>query len=74
MDKFHIKTYAGNYETYEGGSLNNGILGGIILAIKTIAEKENIEIKINRKLLKDQLIVIAAVRGEDLIFEGSIKK
>lgn len=73
LDKYYIKTYAGNTETYAGGSLNNGILGGIILAIKTIAQKENIEIKINRKLLKNQLIVIAAVRGEDLVFEGSIK-
>lgn len=74
LDKSVIKTYAGNIETYFGGSLNNGILEGLILSIKKIAQKENADIVINRKLVKEQLIIIAAVRGEDFNFEGSVKR
>jgi DNA gyrase/topoisomerase IV subunit B len=74
LDKSVIKTYAGNIETYFGGSLNNGILEGLILSIRKIAQKENVDIVINRKLVKEQLIIIAAVRGEEFNFEGSMKR
>ena len=74
LDKSVIKTYAGNIETYLGGSFNDGILEGLVLSIKNIAHKENIDIQINRKLVKEQLIVIAAVKGENFNFEGSVKR
>lgn len=69
-----IKTYAGNIETYLGGSLHDGILEGLILATKKIAQKENIAIVINKTLIRKELIVIAAVQGDDFVFEGSVKR
>lgn len=74
LDKSFIKTYAGNIETYLGGSLNDGILEGLILSIREFARKENVDIVINRKLVKEQLVVIAAVKGQDFNFEGSVKR
>lgn len=74
LEKYFIKTYAGNIETYLGGSLNEGILEGLMLSISNLAQKENIEIVITEEIAKQQLIVIAAVRGENFIFEGSIKR
>ncbi|WP_153798524.1 hypothetical protein [Foetidibacter luteolus] len=68
-----IKTYAGNIETPLGGSLNEGILNGLILSIKKIAQKESIEIVINRKLVKKQLVLIAVVKGKNFQFKGSTK-
>lgn len=73
-DKSVFKTYAGNTETFLGGSLNSGILEGLILAIKGIAKMENVETVINKKNIKEQLIVIAAVKGEKFNFEGSTKR
>ncbi len=74
LEKGFIKTYAGNIELYLGGSFNDGILEGLILSIRKIAKEENVDIIINQKLTKEQLVVIAAVRGEDFVFEGSIKR
>jgi DNA gyrase subunit B len=73
-DKSCIKTYAGNVETFLGGSFNDGILEGLLLSIKEIAQKQHVEIIINRKLLKEQLIIVAAVTGDEFIFHGSIKR
>lgn len=69
-----IKTYAGNIETFLGGSLYDGILEGLVLATKKVAQKENADIVINRRLVKKELIVIAAVQGDDFEFEGSVKR
>lgn len=73
-NKSVIKTFAGNTETFLGGSYNDGIIEGLILAIRKIAEKENATILINKKLAKEQLIIIAAVSGKDFDFEGSTKR
>ncbi|CAM4172440.1 MULTISPECIES: hypothetical protein [Flavobacterium] len=73
-NKSLIKTYVGNLESYQGGSYNDGILDGLILAIKKAAEEKNIVIEINRKLVKEQFLIIAAVTGADFIFKGSIRR
>jgi DNA gyrase/topoisomerase IV subunit B len=74
FQKSIIKTFANNIETYLGGSFNNGIINGLILAIKQHAEKENIKISITKNSVIDQLILVAAVRGNDLVFSGSVKR
>jgi DNA gyrase subunit B len=73
IDKSFFKTYAGNVETYLGGSFDEGILEGIISAIRHVARKENADVLISRKLAKEQLTVVAAVQGEDFEYEGSTK-
>lgn len=73
-NKSLIKTYVGNIESYQGGSYNDGILEGLILAIKKAAEEKNIVIEINRKLVKEHFLIIAAVTGTDFIFKGSLKR
>jgi DNA gyrase subunit B len=73
LEKSIIKTFANNVETFLGGSLNDGIISGVIIAIKKLAEKENIKISISKNNVVDQLILVAAVRGNNLEFSGSTK-
>lgn len=73
-DKPIIKTYAGNIETFLGGSFNDGILDGLITAVKDHAKKENTEILISRKLALNKFVIVAAVTGEDFTFTGSTKR
>lgn len=73
-DKTLVKTYANNKETYFGGSLLDGILEGLIVSIKDIALKENISISVNKKNVKQQLMAVGAVRGENIVFYGSIQR
>ena len=74
FEKSIIKTYANNTETYLGGSFKDGIINGLILAIKTLAEKDNIKISITKNSVIDQLILVAAIRGNDLVFSGSVRR
>ncbi|MGG9960756.1 hypothetical protein [Ferruginibacter sp. SUN106] len=74
IEKAVIKSYAGNTETYLGGSLPDGIIAGLIQAIKHAAQKDNLEITISKKLVLEDLNLIAAVKGEDLVFYGSTKR
>ncbi|MBS1636664.1 MAG: hypothetical protein JST26_12175 [Bacteroidetes bacterium] len=68
------KTYAGNTELYYGGSLQDGILDGVTQVIRQAAEKQNTKVLINRKKLKQQLTIIAAVKGKDYSYAGSTKR
>jgi len=74
IEKSLIKTYAGNIETFLGGSLNDGIFEGFISAIKALAKKKNVSIAISKKIAARQLVLIAVVKGHGLVFEGSIKR
>jgi len=69
----YIRTYANNQEAYLGGSLVDGILLGLLRAAREIASKEGIQIKINKGKIKQNIIVIAAVRGENFFFSGATK-
>ncbi len=73
-DNAVVKSYAGNIETYLGGSLPDGIIAGLIKALKYTAQKENFEVAISKKLVLEDLNLIAAIKGEDLIFYGSTKR
>lgn len=73
FEQSRIRTYAGNIETFRGGSLNEGILDGLILSIKKAAQKENVGVTISKKLVKEQFVIIAAVRGEGFVYGGSTK-
>lgn len=66
-----IKTYAGNKETYCGGSLKDGILEGFMLSVKKIAAKEKVDLLINKKRLAKRLTMIAAMSGEGINLIGS---
>jgi DNA gyrase/topoisomerase IV subunit B len=72
-EKSFISTYAGNIETYFGGSLQDGILEALYSAIKEIAKDSNKILSITKKKLLQHLIIIAAVRGKGLVFEGATK-
>jgi DNA gyrase subunit B len=73
-DNSFVKSYAGNIETYLGGSLPDGIIAGLIQAIKYTARKKKFAITISKKLVLEDLNLIAAVKGEDLVFYGSTKR
>ncbi|MCW0487167.1 hypothetical protein [Riemerella anatipestifer] len=66
-----IQTYANYDELLNGGSLEKGILDGLYLAIKEIAYKR--EIVIDRRKLKEELILLAVIKGNNFHFCGSTK-
>lgn len=68
-----IKTYAAFTETIWGGSLEQGVLDGLLLAFRESFAAKEPELKLTKKKLKKQLLVIAAVQGSKLVFTGSIK-
>lgn len=70
-----ITSYAHNTELIFGGSLVEGILDGILTALKEVAAWQNKKVVINRKKIKEQLILIATVKGDeyDFVFKGSLK-
>ncbi len=74
FEKSIIKTYANNTETYLGGSFKDGIINGLIIAIKNYAEKNNTKISLTKNSVIDQLILVAAIRGNDLEFTGSVRR
>lgn len=66
-----IQTYANYDELILGGSLEQGILEGLFNAIKKIGDKK--QINIDRRKLKEQLILLSVIKGENFVFEGSTK-
>lgn len=68
-----ITSYANHDDLYFGGSLKNGILDGIILAIKNNAIEKGKKIEINYKNVKKELFLIANVKGVDFTFGGATK-
>lgn len=70
LDNGFIETFAGNKALIEGGSLEHGVIDGMISAIKLLAEHSGMNIHINRKELKKHIAFMAAVKGKDFVFEG----
>lgn len=68
-----IKSFAGNSETYMGGSLLNGVIAGIQKTMKQLAYVSKLDIVISRKMVLEDLNLITTITGEDIIFEGSTK-
>jgi DNA gyrase/topoisomerase IV subunit B len=68
-----VRSFAGEIETYFGGSMKEGVLDGVLMAIKEIALAENVNLPRGRKFFQKDLAVVAAVRGENFVFEGSTK-
>ncbi|MBK9463176.1 MAG: hypothetical protein IPN94_28135 [Sphingobacteriales bacterium] len=62
-------SYANVDELVAGGSLIDGILDGIIAAIKYVSKKNNQKVEITRATLKEALILIASVKGDEFTFE-----
>lgn len=69
----YVRSFANNDSTQSGGSLVDGILKGIQDAFKAAGEKEGVELKVTRKKIGRQLVLIASVKGEPLDFSGSTK-
>lgn len=67
----HIQTYANYDELIFGGSLEDGIIDGLYIAIKQTANKK--QVKIDRRKIKKQLILLAVIKGETFEFYGSTK-
>lgn len=71
LGQTQIMTYANYDELIYGGSLESGVIDGLFLAIKQLADKK--KIVIDRRKIKKQLILLAAIKGENLNFYGSTK-
>lgn len=68
------KTFAGNIETFWGGSLDEGILKGVSLTLKTLAKQKQIRIHTNKETIKEHFAFMAAVSGKEFEYEGSTKR
>lgn len=73
FSKSYIRSFANNQEAYLGGSLVDGILLGMMDAIKRRAALQNIGVRITRSKLTEGLVLIAAVKGPEMVFRGSTK-
>jgi DNA gyrase subunit B len=69
--KTTIQTFANYDELIYGGSLEKGILDGLFLALKQIANK--MKIKFDKRKLKEQLILLAVIKGDNIYFCGPTK-
>lgn len=68
------RTFAGNIETYWGGSLENGIMKGLLLTLKTLAKQKHVGIHANKKAIRACFAFMAAVAGKEFEYEGSTKR
>lgn len=69
-----IQTYANNINTYLGGSLHDGVIKGIVAALKKLAQERDVEVLVNKKNVKNNLIIMAAIKGDNLEFVGSVRR
>lgn len=68
------RTFAGNIETYWGGSLESGIMKGLLLTLKTLAKQKHVRIHANKKSIRTRFAFMAAVTGKEFEYEGSTKR
>lgn len=69
----YIRAFANNDSTKLGGSLVDGVFKGLQDAFKVIGEKEGVELKVSRKKIGRQLVLMASVKGEPLEYGNSTK-
>lgn len=70
---FYIESYANNQETYWGGSLVEGVLAGMIAAFEKLATDNSVIIDVTRDNITPGLALLAAVRGKDFNYTGSVR-
>ena len=64
-------SFANHIHTYEGGSLEHGVLNGVIKALKMYTQQfAHRRFRFSRRQLKQGLTQVLAVKGEDMIFAG----
>jgi DNA gyrase/topoisomerase IV subunit B len=73
IKKGYQKTFAGNIETHKGGSLEDGIVQGLLLGIKALAKKAQRKIHVNEREIKTCFTFIATVQGKEFSYEGSTR-
>jgi DNA gyrase/topoisomerase IV subunit B len=64
-------TYANNDALIFGGSLEQGVLDGLFLAVKQAANRQNIVV--DKRKLKKHFILLAVIKGDNFMFYGSTK-
>lgn len=69
----YIRSFANNDSTKLGGSLVDGVFKGLQDAFEEIGKKEGVELKVPRKKIGRQLVLMASVKGEPLEYNGSTK-
>ncbi|WP_106601819.1 DNA topoisomerase subunit B [Chitinophaga ginsengisoli] len=69
----YVRAFANNDSTKSGGSLIDGVFKGLQDAFKAIGEKEGVELKAPRKKIGRQLVLMASVKGEPLVYAGNSK-
>jgi len=70
-----IVSFANDTTTICGGSLVDGIIEGLAFACREFAEENNLtSMKIKRKKLSNGLILVCAVRGDNLTYGGSFRE
>lgn len=68
-----IRTYANSETTFEGGSLQTGVMKGFRMAIKEIAGRQPGKLKAGRKRIEPYIQAIAAIRGHNLSYDDAFK-
>ncbi|HLP51857.1 MAG TPA: hypothetical protein VK154_13305 [Chitinophagales bacterium] len=68
-----IRSFAGTQELFFGGSLEDGIFDGLMFALKELAEQKNEPVRLTRRLIKKNIIVLASVQGPDYTYLGSTR-
>jgi DNA gyrase subunit B len=71
LGQAHVMTYANYDELIYGGSLEIGVVDGILLAVKLLADSR--KISIDRRKIREQLILLAVIKGKNFNFYGSTK-
>lgn len=69
----YICSFANNDEMFFGGSLQEGVINGIFAATKKLAQPNSQRFLISKPKIREQLMVIAAVKGNDFSYEGAIR-
>jgi len=69
----NIKTFAGNVETINGGSLKNGIIEGIYKVLNKLSKENSKILNISRKNIKKNTLIFASLKGDEYSFAGATK-
>jgi DNA gyrase/topoisomerase IV subunit B len=72
--KQHISTFANNETLLFGGSFEEGIIEGLSKGINNLISEHNKDNpNINKKAIKERLIIFGHIKGKEMIFRGSFK-
>lgn len=68
-----LLTYTNYVDLLQGNSLERGVLDGLILGFKRYFQLKEIKTQVNTKKIKNQLILIAHLSGEEIEWRGATK-